>query len=269
MSALIEVRELRKDFRREGSILHAVDGVDLLLEKGEAVGIIGESGSGKSTLARCVTKLEEPTSGRIFYDGTDITGHSDRALGQFRRHVQPVFQDPMTALNPRWSVRRLILEPMHIHREPHSEQRLVELIEQVGLRKEHLLRRPMELSGGERQRVAIARAIALHPSVLVLDEPTASIDMSMRRSLLALLKRLQDEEHLTYLYISHDIRTVEQTCSRTLVMYRGKVVEEGSTPDVLNRPSDSYTRKLMASVPRVGFAVAGSVSRSGGGPNDG
>ena len=256
MRPLIEVRGLRKDYRRGGDVLHAVDGIDLAVMAGESVGVIGESGSGKSTLARLITRLERPTSGGVFFQDTDVTGLSDRALRWFRREVQPVFQDPLTALNPRWTVRRLIAEPLKIYGERGAERRVDEVLRDVGLTKELMTRRPRDLSGGERQRVAIARAIVLRPSVLVLDEPTASVDMSARRALLTLLKRLQSEHGLTCLYISHDIRTIEETCSRTIVMYRGRLAEEGPTTAVLDSPSHVYTQILMSSIPRIDNATA-------------
>jgi oligopeptide/dipeptide ABC transporter ATP-binding protein len=252
---LIDVRGLRKDYWRGGDVRHAVDGIDLVMMPGESVGVIGESGSGKSTLARCITGLEPPTGGGVFFQGTNVTGLSDRALRPFRRQVQLVFQDPLTALNPRWTVRRLIAEPLRVYGEHDVEPRVDEALRDVGLGQELLTRRPRDLSGGERQRVAIARAIILRPSVLVLDEPTSSVDMSMRRALLALLKRLQSEHGLTYLYISHDIRTVEETCSRTIVMYRGRLTEEGPTTAVLNSPSHVYTQILVSAVPRIGRSL--------------
>ena len=256
MRPLIEVRGLRKVYRRGGDVLHAVDGIDLAVMAGESVGVIGESGSGKSTLARLITRLERPTSGGVFFQDTDVTGLSDRALRWFRREVQPVFQDPLTALNPRWTVRRLIAEPLKIYGERGAERRVDEVLRDVGLTKELMTRRPRDLSGGERQRVAIARAIVLRPSVLVLDEPTASVDMSARRALLTMLKRLQSEHGLTCLYISHDIRTIEETCSRTIVMYRGRLAEEGPTTAVLDSPSHVYTQILMSSIPRIDNATA-------------
>src|SRR5215469_16490496 len=256
MRPLIEVRGLRKDYRRGGEVLHAVDGIDLAVMPGESVGVIGESGAGKSTLARCITRLERPTSGGVFFRDTDVTDLPDRSLRRFRREVQPVFQDPLAALNPRWTVRRLIAEPLKIHGERNVERGVDEVLRDVGLSKELMTRRPRDLSGGERQRVAIARAIALRPSVLVLDEPTASVDMSARRALLTLLKRLQSEHGLTCLYISHDIRTIEETCSRTIVMYRGRLAEDGPTTVVLDSPSHVYTQILMSSIPRIDNATA-------------
>jgi oligopeptide/dipeptide ABC transporter ATP-binding protein len=223
---------------------------------GESVGVIGESGAGKSTLARLITRLERPTSGAVFYRGTDVTGLPDRALRRFRREVQPVFQDPLTALNPRWTVRRLIAEPLRVHGERDAERRVGEVLRDVGLGTELMTRRPPDLSGGERQRVAIARAVVLRPSVLVLDEPTASVDMAARRALLSLLKRLQSEYGLTCLYIAHDIRTIEETCSRTIVMYRGRVAEEGPTTAILNSPRHIYTQILISSVPRIDGLIA-------------
>jgi oligopeptide transport system ATP-binding protein len=253
---VIEVRGLRKDYWRGHDVVHALDGIDLALMAGESVGVIGESGSGKSTLTRCITRLERPTSGGVFFRDTEVTGLSDRALRWFRREVQPVFQDPLTALNPRWTVRRLIAEPLKIHRERDVKRRADEAARDVGLGEELMARRPWGLSGGERQRVAIARAIIVRPSVLVLDEPTASVDMSSRRALLALLKRLQSEHGLTCLYISHDIRTIEETCSRTIVMYRGRVAEEGPTTAVLNSPRHVYTQILISAIPRIDQATA-------------
>jgi oligopeptide/dipeptide ABC transporter ATP-binding protein len=254
---LIEVRGLRKDYPRGDDVLHAVDGIDLALMPGESVGVIGESGSGKSTLARCMTRLERPTSGGVFFRDTDVTDLPDRSLRRFRREVQPVFQDPLAALNPRWTVRRLIAEPLKVHGERNVERKVDEALRDVGVARELMTRRPRDLSGGERQRVAIARAIVLRPSVLVLDEPTASVDMSTRRALLVLLKRLQSEHGLTCLYISHDIRTIEETCSRTIVMYRGRVAEEGPTTAVLNSPGHVYTQILISAIPRIEHATAG------------
>jgi oligopeptide/dipeptide ABC transporter ATP-binding protein len=248
---IIEVRGLHKDYRRGGDVLHAVDGIDLALMPGESVGVVGESGAGKSTLARCMAMLEQPTSGGVFFRDMDVTALSDRALRQFRREVQPVFQDPLTALNPRWTVRRLIAEPLRIHGERRPEHRVGEVLGDVGLPEELMAHRPRDLSGGERQRVAIARAMVLRPAVLILDEPTASVDASTRRALLALLKRLQSEHGLAYLFISHDIRTIEETCSRTIVMYRGRLAEEGPTAAVLKSPGHVYTRILVSAVPRM------------------
>jgi oligopeptide/dipeptide ABC transporter ATP-binding protein len=256
MNPLIEVCGLRKDYRRGAGVLHAVDGIDLTLAPGESVGVIGESGSGKSTLARCVTRLERPTSGRIVFQNRDVTGLPDRALRWFRRQVQPVFQDPLASLNPRWNVRQLISEPLRVHGVDDVERRVEEVLQEVGLARELLRRRPGNLSGGERQRVAIARAIVLRPAVLILDEPTASVDMSMRRALLALLRRLQSDHGLTYLYISHDMRTIEETCSRTVVMYRGRVAEEGPTAEVLGSPQHVYTQVLVSAIPRASAAAA-------------
>lgn len=251
MTPLLQARQLHVDYQRDGVLTRALAGVSLELKPGESVGVIGESGSGKSTLARCLTGLERPASGQVLFRDQDITGRSDRALRWFRREVQPVFQDPLTALNPRWTVRHLILEPLKISGEEDLEPRLREVIGDVGLPADLLPRRPRDLSGGERQRVAIARAIVLRPSVLVLDEPTASVDMSMRRALLELLKRLQAEHGLTCVYISHDIRTIEETCARTVVMYRGRVVEEGPTAAVLKSPAHVYTRVLVSAIPRL------------------
>ena len=246
---LIEVAGVTKEFRDHGRTVHAVDGVSFAIAPGETVGLVGESGCGKSTLARVIVRLERPTSGRVAFGGEDVTAMSERRLRRLRKDVQIVFQDPTTALNPSWSVRRLIAEPLHLHGIPGGEERVHEVLEEVELPREVLGRRPGQLSGGQRQRVAIARAIVTRPRFVVLDEPTASVDMSIRLSLLGLLRDLQREHGLTYLFISHDLSTVRHLCDRVLVMYLGHIVEHGPTAAVFADPAHVYTRILLSSIP--------------------
>ncbi|HZV52933.1 MAG TPA: ABC transporter ATP-binding protein [Candidatus Dormibacteraeota bacterium] len=246
---LLEVADLTCEFRDRGRTVHALNGVSLTVGAGETVGLVGESGCGKSTLARSIVRLLVPTSGRLLFDGQDYTRWGERRLRRLRKDVQIVFQDPMTALNPSWTVRRLLLEPLVLHRVGEPERRLSQVLDEVELPASVLGRRPGQLSGGQRQRVAIARAIAARPRFVVLDEPTASVDMSIRASLLRLLRKLQREEGLTYLFISHDLSTVRHICDRLLVMYLGRVVEEGRTESVFDRPAHVYTRVLLSAIP--------------------
>ncbi|HLH69741.1 MAG TPA: ABC transporter ATP-binding protein [Candidatus Dormibacteraeota bacterium] len=246
---LLEVADLVCEFRDRGRTVRALNGVSLTIGTGETVGLVGESGCGKSTLARSIVRLLTPTSGRLLFDGQDYTHWGERRLRRLRKDVQIVFQDPTTALNPSWTVRQLILEPLALHRVGEPERRLSQVLDEVELPSSVLGRRPGQLSGGQRQRVAIARAIATRPRFVVLDEPTASVDMSIRASLLRLLRKLQREEGLTYLLISHDLSTVRHLCDRLLVMYLGRIVEEGRTGSIFDNPTHVYTRVLLSAIP--------------------
>jgi len=246
---LVEVSAVRKEFRERGQTIRAVDDVTIAINRGETVGLVGESGCGKSTLARCIVRLVEPNSGHLRFDGEDYTRASERRMRQLRKDIQIVFQDPSTALNPSWSVRQLITEPLNLHHIVGAQARLREVLDEMALSRSILDRRPSQLSGGQRQRVAIARAIVTRPRFIVLDEPTASVDMSIRLSLLQLLRALQREYGLTYLFISHDLSTVRHLCERILVMYLGKVVEQGLTAAVFERPSHVYTQVLLSAIP--------------------
>ena len=236
-------------FQRRGSSIRAVDGVDLAIRAGETLGLVGESGCGKSTLARTVLKLVPPTSGRIFLEGREITNLSGRRMRPVRRHVQMVFQDPYTSLNPGMTVQRIVSEPLRLHREPADRQRVVDLLHMVGLSAEHTNRYPHEFSGGQRQRIGIARAIALHPRLLILDEPVSALDVSIQAQIINLLKTLQTELQLTYLLIAHDLAVVRHASTRVAVMYLGKIVEIGSRADIYERPSHPYTQALLSAVP--------------------
>jgi oligopeptide/dipeptide ABC transporter ATP-binding protein len=251
--ALLEVSNLVKrfpvaSFGRRRSLL-AIDGVDLVVHPRETVALIGESGSGKSTLARCVARLVEPDSGRVRLGTTDLTAVPRRQLWRTYSDLQIVFQDPVSSLNPRMTARAIIDEPLRIHTTLDTTARdtaVTELLTQVGLSDDHGSRYPRQLSGGECQRVAIARALAVDPKVILLDEPTASLDVSVRKQIVDLLERIQQERGLGYLFISHDLEVVRQVADHVLVMYLGTIVEQGSAHEIFDRPTHPYTRALLS-----------------------
>ena len=257
---LLEVKQLKKYFTAHRgffaptAVVRAVDGVDVQLRKGESLGIVGESGSGKTTLVRCILRLAEPTSGTVLFEGRDV-GHLRGAdLRRFRARAQIVFQDPYTSLNPRFTVERLLGEPLVIHNVAHGRQlkdRVVELLSLVGLKGDHLHRQPHEFSGGQRQRIGIARALALNPELLILDEPTSALDVSVQAQILNLLNQLRDRLGLTFLMISHDLVVVRHMCDRIAVMSSGKVVEQAAAAEVFDPPQHPYTRVLLESVPTL------------------
>jgi peptide/nickel transport system ATP-binding protein len=247
VSGLVKRFQVGDGFRRQ--TLTAVDSIDFELHAGETVALIGESGSGKSTVARCVARLVEPDAGEVVLDGQKLTSLPRRRLWTAYRHLQMVFQDPASSLNPRMTVRAAIDEPLRLHSTLDSAKRaakVAELLDQVGLARELAGRYPRQLSGGECQRVAIARALAVEPSVLLLDEPTASLDVSVRRHILELLLRIQRERGLGYLFISHDLGTVRSVADRVLVIYLGAIVEQGSVAEIFGRPTHPYTRALLS-----------------------
>jgi oligopeptide/dipeptide ABC transporter ATP-binding protein len=217
------------------------------------VGLVGESGSGKSTIAKSIVRLGEPTGGSIVYRGQDITHLSDGQMRPLRSRLQMVFQDPTLSLNPRLSVRQTLSEPLKLHKiasgKNDLDAHLNRLMDQVNLDRMYLDRRPGQLSGGQRQRVGIARAIATRPEFIVLDEPTSSLDMSIRMSIIDLLRNLQQEMGLAYLFISHDLSTVRYLCSRVIVLYLGQIVEEGTVEEIFSAPKHPYTQALLSAVP--------------------
>ncbi len=236
--------------------LVAVDDVDFELHRGETLGLVGESGSGKSTLARCVLRLIEPTSGEVVFDGTSLTRLSGSDLRRFYRRMQMVFQDHGSSLNPRMSVQETVAEPLTLHlglSRRVRDARVHELVNLVGLSSSHLDRFPHQLSGGQRQRVGIARAIATNPDLVILDEPTSSLDVSVRGQILQLLRDLQERLGLAYLLISHDLSVVRHVCQRVAVMYLGKIVEQGTTAQVFQKPEHPYTRALLSAVPKAAY----------------
>jgi oligopeptide transport system ATP-binding protein len=252
MEPLLRVEELVKTFKQDQVTIWAVSGVSFEVFRGEAVGLVGESGCGKTTTARCILRLIRPASGRIYLAGTDLSQLSEREMRAQRRHIQMVFQDPNTSLNPRFTVRRTLTEPLRLHRLGDGrsvEERLHETMMRVNLEPAFLDRYSHQLSGGQKQRVGIARAIITEPRFVALDEPASSLDMSIRIHIIALLKRLQDELGMTYLFISHDLSTVRALCNRVLVMYAGQIVEAGQTDDVFERPLHHYTRALLSAIP--------------------
>ena len=251
-SPLVKVEGLSKTFEIPGGRLYALDGVDLEIQPGEAVALVGESGSGKSTLGNCLVRLETATSGTITFNGQDITRMSDAQFRPLRRQIQMVFQDPKLSLNPRLTVRQTLSEPLHIHNvvpRNQLDERLAELMAMVNLDPALLDRRPHELSGGQQQRVAIARAIATSPQFVVLDEPTASLDMSIRAQILGLLRRLQRELGAAYLFITHDLSSARNLCSTVVVLYLGRVLEIGPTDDIFRNPKHPYTKMLISAIP--------------------
>jgi oligopeptide/dipeptide ABC transporter ATP-binding protein len=236
--------------RRE--VVHAVDGVSLSVSRGETVGLVGETGCGKSTLARIALRLLEVTRGRVVFDGVDLTALSARHLRSYRREMQMIFQDPYGSLNPRRRVGSIIGEPFAVHGTVTRSQRrrsVQELMELVGLNPEHYNRFPAEFSGGQRQRIGVARALALRPKLLVCDEPVSALDVSIQAQIVNLLARLQQELHLTYLFIAHDLSVVRHLCDRIAVMYLGQLVEVGPVGELDVTPRHPYTQALLSAVP--------------------
>jgi oligopeptide/dipeptide ABC transporter ATP-binding protein len=252
---ILETRDLQTHFRRGGWLrpvrwLRAVDGVSLALERQETLGLVGESGSGKTTLGRTILRLVEPTAGQILLGGEEITGLSQAALRPLRRRMQIVFQNPYASLNPRRRVGAIVEQPLVVHQVPGDHARMVEdLLRRVGLSPDAVGRYPHEFSGGQRQRVAIARALALRPDLVVADEITSGLDVTVKLRVLALLRELQAEFRVAYLFISHDLAVVRQIADRVAVMYLGQIVEEAPTDALFERPLHPYTRVLRASAP--------------------
>ncbi len=253
---LVEVRNLKKYFPVKGLLrvkgyVKAVDGVSFNIERGTTLGLVGESGSGKTTVGKLILRLLEPTSGSVYYDGKDVFKLKGKELKEFRRKAQMVFQDPYSSLNPRMTVFQIIMEPVKVHKIKVSdpESFVVKLLYRVGLNETHLYRYPHEFSGGQRQRIAIARVLALRPEFIVLDEPTSALDVSVQAQILELLKDLQRDFNLTYLFISHDLGVVRYMSDYIAVMYLGKIVEYGPAEEVFEKPLHPYTQALFSAIP--------------------
>ncbi len=269
-------RRPRTSLFRPATEVHAVRGVSFDIRPGQRFGLVGESGSGKSTLIRLLAALDHPTSGRIEFEGTEISGQPERRLRFLRRRLQVVFQDPMGSLDPRMRVRDIIAEPLVAQREPRRPEYIRELLAAVGLPPDAGDRYPHQFSGGQRQRISIARALSTKPSVLVADEPVSALDVSVRAQILNLLADLADEYSLTVVFVSHDLAVVRHVCDTIAVMHHGQIVELGTAAQVYERPEHPYTRRLVAAVPTLRRALAGvgaaelarGVAEAGADPTD-
>src|SRR5271166_571822 len=261
-AALVRVEHLSKEFPAgstsivggKGASIKAVAGVNLEIQPGETLGLVGESGSGKSTLGRLILKLLEPTEGAVYFDGRDLATLGRAELRALRRQMQLVFQDPYASLNPRMRVRAIVGEGIEIHnlaRGRQKEERIVQLLEMVGMGADALNRYPHEFSGGQRQRIGIARALAVNPRFIVLDEPVSALDVSIQAQIINLLQDLQEKLKLTYLFIAHDLRVVEHISNRVAIMYLGKIVEIAGRDEIFANPRHPYTRALLSAIPSV------------------
>jgi len=251
---LLEVRNLKKYFKSKRGYVHAVDGVDFSIEKGKTFGVVGESGCGKSTLGRCVIRLIEPTAGEVFIEGRDICKLGKREMKELRKDIQIVFQDPYSSLNPRKTVLDIISEPLKFNKilpgasQADIENRVVELMGTVGLAERLINTYPHELDGGRRQRIGIARALAVNPKFIVCDEPVSALDVSIQAQILNLLKNLQKEMGLTYIFITHDLSVVNYFSNDIMVMYLGQVVELAPSVELFRNPMHPYTRALLSAI---------------------
>ncbi|KNB72996.1 ABC transporter ATP-binding protein [Brevibacillus reuszeri] len=255
----MKVRNLKKYFpvdkglfKRKAGIVHAVDHVSFDIYEGETLAVVGESGCGKSTLGRTLLRILEATEGEAFFEGRDIFKLNSQEMRELRKQMQIIFQDPFASLNPRMKVTDIIAEPLVTHESlerREREERVAELMELVGLRKAYGSRYPHMFSGGQRQRIGIARALALHPKFVVCDEPVSALDVSIQSQIINLLSKLQEQQNLTYLFISHDLNVVRYLSDRTCVMFLGKIMELGPTNEVYNNPMHPYTKFLIAASP--------------------
>ena len=250
---LVRVRDLKKIFSVPAGELHAVDGVDFSIARGSTIGIVGESGCGKSTMGRLLAMLLEATSGEILFDGLNIAKKMSKAEAMaYKKRIQMIFQDPFSSLNPRMTTFETIIEPLNIHRAgtlQEREARVYQLMETVGLSERFVNAYPHELDGGRRQRIGIARALALDPEFIICDEPVSALDVSIQAQILNLLKRLQQQNGYTYLFITHDLAVVKHISNEVLVMYLGQMVEKAPTAELFRNPRHPYTQALLSAIP--------------------
>src|SRR5690625_1487293 len=258
-NSILTVEGLQKYFPIRGGILNrvvgnvkAVDNISFQIKRGETFGIVGESGSGKSTLGKTILGLHQATAGKVYFENQEITSLGQRGMKQYRREMQMVFQDPYASLNPRLKVEELIMEPMIVHNYKtgaERKRRLLELLDTVGLQKSAKDKYPHEFSGGQRQRIGIARALAINPQIIIADEPVSALDVSIQSQVLNLMKDLQKEYNLTYIFISHDLSVVKYISDRVAVMYLGKLMELGHRDDLFMDPKHPYTKSLLSAIP--------------------
>jgi oligopeptide/dipeptide ABC transporter ATP-binding protein len=257
--ALLDARNIVKHFPIRGGVLlkqiaavKAVEDVSLKINEGETLGLVGESGCGKTTFGRAILRLEEPTAGEVYFENENILTYDHRQMRALRKKMQIIFQDPFSSLNPRKTVSHIVGEPLLIHgvkNRAQRDERVLDLLSVVGLRKEHMRRYPHQFSGGQRQRIGVARALALHPKLVVCDEAVSALDVSIQAQVINLLKELQDDFGLTYLFISHDLSVVEHVSDRVAVMYLGKIVEIAPSKTLYKNPLHPYTQALLSAVP--------------------
>lgn len=261
MSEFMRIEDLKVHYPIRSGFLNrvtdhvfAVDGVNLAFEQGKSYGLVGESGSGKSTIGKSIIGLEKITSGRIFYEGKDVSESSRNRRSDYRRNVQMIFQDSLSSFNPKRRITDILGEPLRnfANMTPDEEKKKkLELLDIVGLSEEALLKYPHEFSGGQRQRIGVARAVALNPKLIIADEPVSALDLSVQAQVLNFMKRIQEEYRVSYLFVSHDLGVVKHMCDELAIMYRGRFTEYGTREDIYENPQHIYTRRLLSAIPQM------------------
>ena len=261
MSGFVTIEDLKVHypirsgfFNRVTDHVYAVDGVSLEIEEGKTYGLVGESGSGKSTIGKSIIGLEHVTSGKVIYEGEDVTNKARRRTSDYNRNVQMIFQDSLSSFNPKKRILDIVAEPLRNFERlsPEEEKkRVIELMEIIGLSEEALLKYPHQFSGGQRQRIGVARALASNPRLIIADEPVSALDLSVQAQVLNYMKRIQDEFNLSYLFISHDLGVVKHMCDELFIMYRGRFVETGKAEDIYANPQHIYTKRLLSAIPVI------------------